>query len=292
MTSVLVVQGRQLRGADINLIRGLLDEHHQVVSLATQRGTVPALGLAQRARPVERHRRAHTAAETGTWRLYPATRTAWPFPQRTAQPAGGAGAPAERTHSRPAARPAAAARGRRRAEFGRRAPVQRPARPRALPRTPQHGRRKPPLPCAGPTWPRGALRPVRLGGVEMRRPRCLHRLGPPHARTQPATPDQQHPLSHSRLGPGSASGQSCAGFDRSAHPRRLASQVWASRRGVGNVRGPFAVQGNVLPSRQRAAAGPDHGPHPQRPDAPHSRRRQGRVPVSARGRLPTGAVHV
>ena len=33
----------------------------------------------------------------------------------------------------------------------------------------------------------------------MRGPRRLHRVGPPHARTQPATADQQHPLSHSRL---------------------------------------------------------------------------------------------
>ena len=56
----------------------------------------------------------------------------------------------------------------------------------------------------------------------------------------------------------------------------------------GDLRGPLAVQGNLLPGRQLAARGPDPRPHPQRPAQAHPCAGQGRLSLSAGGGLPGG----
>ena len=153
---------------------------------------------------------------------------------------------------------------------------------------------------------------TQTGGLEVRGPRRHHRLGPPHARTQPAAPDEQHALSDPAVGRGPASlpappacrvrdadrralarqagGQSSAGAHHPACPRRLAGEVRSSRACVGDFRGPLAVQGNLLPRGQLVAAGRDAGSHAQRSRPPHPGTRQRRVSVSAGQGLQRGVV--
>ena len=50
-----------------------------------------------------------------------------------------------------------------------------------LPRPPQHGGREPPLSGTRSRRPAAGLRAVRIGRVEVRRARCLHRMGTPGA---------------------------------------------------------------------------------------------------------------
>ena len=69
-----------------------------------------------------------------------------------------------------------------------------PAPPLPLPRPPQHGGREPPLSGTRSRRPAAGLRAVRIGRVEVRRARCLHRMGTPGAGTQPLALDQQHAL--------------------------------------------------------------------------------------------------
>ena len=79
---------------------------------------------------------------------------------------------------------------------------------------------------------------------KLRSPRLLPWLGPLHARTQPPTPHQQHPLPDSALGPGSASRQSCAGPHRAPHPCRLAGKIGSISK---SVEGRMGLMGAVRP---------------------------------------------
>ena len=196
MTSVMVMQGRELSGADIGLIRGLLDEHPEwgrtrlSEELCERWDWRNAQGrlkdMAARTLLLKLERAGHI-------RLPPRR---GPSSNGLAQSSRARRGTAERADSRRVARPAAVDRERRRAGFGRPAAVQRPAGPLSLPRPSQHGGREPPVSGARPAGSAGGLRAVRVGGVEVRGPRRLPRLGSRHARTQPARADQQHALSH------------------------------------------------------------------------------------------------
>jgi len=107
--------------------------------------------------------------------------------------------------------------------------------------------REPSLPRAGSAGTNGGMCPVWLSGVEVCRSRCIYRLGSNGARTQPAAYNQQHAISYSVLGSGSAFGQPCTGADHPKNSLRLASEVWTSCVCTGDLCGSLAIQGNLLP---------------------------------------------
>ena len=129
----------------------------RLVPVATERVTVRALGLAQRARPPQGYGGAHAVAEVGTRRPHPPASAPRPIARRATQSRRAAGAACARTDPRHVARSAAVDRERRPTGIGRPATVQRAMSASskwAMPRTRSRPRR-----------------PVRSGGVAASRAR-------------------------------------------------------------------------------------------------------------------------
>ena len=136
MTEVMVVQGREVTAADIELIRTMLAAHPARGRTPLSEELCRRWDWRKNAWSTQGHGLLYAAAEAGAGGPHPVAAAHTAVVERLAQSSCARRASGVRAHSRRVARPAPAARGGRRAGLGRCTPVQRPARPRALFRTP------------------------------------------------------------------------------------------------------------------------------------------------------------